>query len=108
MIVALLELCRATRPTVNAIGVTSPTPGTRAQRRRDAAPGCPASLPRLRVLDDQVAGERAVDGLVDRGLGAGREHRHERDQREPDRQRRGGDQRAPGLAHRVLAREARR
>ena len=61
---------------MNAIGVTLATPGTRRSAGATTA-GIPASLFALRVLDDQVAREGAVDGLVDRRLRAGGEYRDE-------------------------------
>ena len=77
--------------------------GHAAQRRRDERGNTLFVVAGLRVLDDQVAGERAADGLVDRRLGAVGEHGHEGDERQPDGQSRRGDHRASGLADRVLA-----
>ena len=82
VIEAFLDDARARRPTVNAIGVTLATPGTRRSAggdRRDAL------LPLVWEFSTiRLPAKERLDGLVDRGLRPGREHRHERDQREPD------------------------
>ncbi len=105
VIVALFLLPRW-RPTVNAIGVTLATPGTPSTAGRQRGGNALLFAAALRVLDDQVAGERAADRVVDRRLQAVGEHRDEGDEREPDGQRRGSHHRAAGLAHRVLLRQA--
>ena len=92
-----------TRPLVKAIARHCAHAVDCPQRRRHRGGDAPLTL---RVLHDQVAREGAADSAVDRRLGAGGEHRDEGDQPQPDGQRERGDERAAGLADRVLAREA--
>ena len=86
---------------MKAIGVTLATPGTCLSLDGDRR-GDPLFVAGLGVLDDQVAGEGATDGLVDRGLGPVREHRDEGDEGEPHGERGGRHHRATRLADRVL------
>ena len=86
-----------------ATGDTASTPWTCSTAR--ATPSGDAREA-VGVDEGQVAGERLVDGLVE-GLGdRGGEGRHERDQRQPDHQRRRRGGRATWVAKRVLARKS--
>ena len=91
------------------LGDAGADPGGRLDLGQFVRPRPPARVeapePKPARVDHEVAGERLVDGGVDRGLGRGGEDRDEADQADADHQRRGGGRRALGVAHGVLAGE---
>ena len=105
VIVAFPEMpCR--RPAVKAIGVTVRDAGDAAQRRERRARGSPASLLAWEFSTIRSPAKERVTARLIVALVPAARTATKRDQREADRQRGGGRERAAGLADRVLARQA--